>query len=149
VAFVTTPEAEKQTRESRPTKDVHARESSTGGAPFNGRTSRSRTGSRTDLSRAYRSVWGWARLGAHASIDFLERRVDLGLADGVRSGRPLPDELGACQPERFDRPVLLGIRYRRPPAAPLVLARVHLFLEPGFCVDQSFTCITHVSVFPR
>jgi hypothetical protein len=73
--------------------------------------------------------------GGHPPIDFLQRRLDLRLPNRVRRGFALPHQLGTRQPERFDRPVFFGIRYRSSPAAPFVLARIHLFLEPGFRVD--------------
>jgi hypothetical protein len=64
----------------------------------------------------------------------------------VRRGLELTGHVGARELQAFDRAVFLGVFDLGAPTPAIVLAGVHLFLQPGFGVDQSLTSITHTTV---
>src|SRR4029079_262388 len=87
-----------------------------------------------------------ARLTSHAGellVDLFQRGGDLFLADGVRRQLELPFHVGASDLRALGRAVLLGVFHLRAAALAIVLAGIHLLLQPGLGVDESLTSITH------
>src|SRR5712691_9267221 len=80
----------------------------------------------------------------HAAIDFLDGLQDLRAPPFVSGRGQLALELGAREPQRFERVDALGIAHRL--RLPVHARPFHLLcalLNPRFCVDESFARITH------
>src|SRR5690349_21689895 len=91
-----------------------------------------------------------ARFTSHAGelpVDLLQRGRDPVLADRVGRRLELPGHVGAGELQALGRAVLLGVFHLGPAAAAIVLAGIHLLLQPGLGVDESLTSVTHTAVF--
>src|SRR5690349_2826948 len=87
-----------------------------------------------------------ARLTSHAGellVDLLQGGGDLFLADGVRRQLQLAFHVGAGELQALGRAVLLGVFHLGPALLAIVLAGIHLLLQPGLGVDEALTSITH------
>src|SRR5215207_1529555 len=97
-----------------------------------------------------------ARVTSHAGellVDLFQGGGDLFLANRVRRQLELAFHVGAGELEALGRAVLLGVFHFGAAALAIVLAGIHLLLQPGLGIDESLTSITHtvpVSAFsPR
>src|SRR5690349_12213855 len=87
-----------------------------------------------------------ARFTSHAGelpVDLLQRGRDLVLADRVGRRLELPGHVGAGELQALGRAVLLGVFHLGAAALAIVLAGIHLLLQPGLGVDEALTSITH------
>src|SRR5688572_4486000 len=87
-----------------------------------------------------------ARVTSHAGellVDLFEGGHDLFLADRMRGQLELPFHVGAGELQALGRAMLLGVVHFRTAPLAIVLARIHLLLQPGLGIDESLTSITH------